>query len=941
METGSIKYLIPERITRYKAALQGNEVRQTSRIVDEIRHEFMADHAHMIFQERQAEWKKFLNEFYQAYGNPNELLMADRAQRQDRRESRHTETKIKQEQLAAEKERTEPNIRRPAVNPHIMDAGVTSTAGLDAMNNLIAESYDGFICEEDGTIVEINAFHPNQIKSATDNNGNYSSTNDDIRFRIGDTERLRAGQQITFTRANPTVTFNAIKRRLNKTEIDFDEDHARTGSKYLSFSKNGVDYTLRSANHTKSYVGARKETTGIELHSYADGEIEFVDIDLSESQMRADDVFALINEIDAMKDSKKTFRDYVALRERPSQSLGDTPFTQALDETVHNILVRERNRLWDETFEQILTERPLEDFTASNGFIVKDKGSWMTVDSPKGWQGKTKQHAEVAKAEYLQSNIYSGNKEAYEAASKAADRTTEDINRALQHWTEGDLRFRAVYHGSPHDFDRFDHSFMGFGKGNQSFGWGTYVTEVNSIARSYAEPRRGRIRYKDMSMKEIEHLHQEGVPPYSVVLSVIGKMEIGYSFAEARTGLEADWRSALEYDEKEADGELAASWKKNLAELASLSGADFMITRSRNLYTVEIPEDGGSNYLKWNEALTEEQKQMIAGRGEKEGYGDYRIAYRNENGDLILNGSTDSGELVYKELRRIFEGDAKAASDFLSRAGFSGIEYPTQSTTGGRPDGAKNYVIFNGQDVQITDHVRLRNAKMNVATLQIRRNEAEINVNEKMEAVKELSAKLKLDVRIFWDLASIPPEIPTDRRNSELRGWYNAPDGSISIVLSTHTSIADIQRTILHEGVAHKGLDDLLGREKANQLYERIFDSLPLIEKEKLRHQYTYKADAGAEYVAKLAEDNIQPNMVELILAVIRDFFREVLQISLKLSDMDIKALLYHSREQLSQRSSIKSKSACTSALDKLRKEVRENGKSAHLSKQQMVRKIH
>lgn len=57
------------------------------------------------------------------------------------------------------------NIRNPKINPQIKDAGVTNTAGEDAMNKLIEQGYDGFIREEDGEIYEINAFNSNQERN--------------------------------------------------------------------------------------------------------------------------------------------------------------------------------------------------------------------------------------------------------------------------------------------------------------------------------------------------------------------------------------------------------------------------------------------------------------------------------------------------------------------------------------------------------------------------------------------------------------------------------------------------------------------------------------------------------------------------------------------------------------------------------------------------------
>lgn len=60
---------------------------------------------------------------------------------------------------------------------------------------------------------------------------------------------------------------------------------------------------------------------------------------------------------------------------------------------------------------------------------------------------------------------------------------------------------------------------------------------------------------------------------------------------------------------------------------------------------------------------------------------------------IDLETDTDSGRL---------------ASEFLSRAGFTGIDYPAEYSTGGRADGARNYVIFNEADLKITAHERFR-----------------------------------------------------------------------------------------------------------------------------------------------------------------------------------------------------------------------------------------
>lgn len=52
------------------------------------------------------------------------------------------------------------------------------------------------------------------------------------------------------------------------------------------------------------------------------------------------------------------------------------------------------------------------------------------------------------------------------------------------------------------------------------------------------------------------------------------------------------------------------------------------------------------------------------------------------------------------------EDSQKAVSEFLMRCGIAGVSYPAEARSGGREDGARNFVLFNEKDAQITDHVR-------------------------------------------------------------------------------------------------------------------------------------------------------------------------------------------------------------------------------------------
>lgn len=67
------------------------------------------------------------------------------------------------------------------------------------------------------------------------------------------------------------------------------------------------------------------------------------------------------------------------------------------------------------------------------------------------------------------------------------DDVFQEILSGLEKLGEEGVMFRKTYHGSGADFDRFDHSHMGEGEGNQAFGWGTYVSTNEQTGRAYAE----------------------------------------------------------------------------------------------------------------------------------------------------------------------------------------------------------------------------------------------------------------------------------------------------------------------------------------------------------------------------------------------------------------------------------------------------------------------
>lgn len=305
--------------------------------------------------------------------------------------------------------------------------------------------------------------------------------------------------------------------------------------------------------------------------------------------------------------------------------------------------------------------------------------------------------AEIVRS--IQQALYSGE---YKDTTGLAER--QEVNTTFEN-----LREHRVFHGSGAEFEEFDHSHMGEGEGAQAYGWGTYVTEVEGIGRMYASQNKGRISYKGKSVQEIQKLYEEGVSPYNVVYSVVIEMEGGLDFSQAKEMLESDWRSSLEYEVAEGDGEYADGWRQNLSELASLEESDFSKKEGSHLYTVEIPNDNGENYLHWEKPVSKEQQNRILNQLRSEGIILDGVSDDFYNG---TSNSWNSGETVYGLLDYCFtdvnsnEDSQKAVSEFLMRCGFAGVSYPAEARSGGRTDAARNFVIFNEKDAQITDHVR-------------------------------------------------------------------------------------------------------------------------------------------------------------------------------------------------------------------------------------------
>lgn len=335
----------------------------------------------------------------------------------------------------------------------------------------------------------------------------------------------------------------------------------------------------------------------------------------------------------------------------------------------------------------------------------------------------------------------------YKAVEKYQDKLDslfakyKDLDRQLKAVAEPGVRFLRTYHGSQASFDNFDHSFMGSGEGAQAYGWGTYVSEVEGIAKAYAKSNA--TIHSDNGYKEALYKYREADFNYHItetsyknaVKNLKEKEQLAHpkinnlekELEEAKSSgdtisvgfLETalkNWNEVLQTARKEVskyedtilpnDKDVLEKAKKRMEELMP----------ERNLYSVDIPDDTGRNYIGWDEPLGAAKIMRLPKVFKADGweykkvgqYDTYKID-GNEH-EVWLEPSLTTGKELYRDLTNALGSD-KAASEFLTKAGFVGVKVIAQRNAGGNKDGKMNYVIFEENNAQIVDHTKFAQGK--------------------------------------------------------------------------------------------------------------------------------------------------------------------------------------------------------------------------------------
>lgn len=270
-----------------------------------------------------------------------------------------------------------------------------------------------------------------------------------------------------------------------------------------------------------------------------------------------------------------------------------------------------------------------------------------------------------------------------------------------------DIRFQAsAWHGSPHVFDKFSASAIGTGEGAQAFGWGLYFTDLESIARNYANALVGKPNHTGNST--VDWVIDVKKPANkNELLKELEKILNEKEDTLNNNVLKDNIKERFENEIKEVQ-----------EGISIVSSKDYNLTFGRNLYSVTLHKGKTPSeytWLEWDKNITTEFNDRIRKQAKKEGLLTKRTGKSDIISGVVPTGAhfiTEgvNGEAIYDSLEKTF-GSSKEASLFLLRAGIDGIKYPAESvSSGATSDTAKgfNYVVFDENAVEIEERIQFQ-----------------------------------------------------------------------------------------------------------------------------------------------------------------------------------------------------------------------------------------
>ena len=226
-----------------------------------------------------------------------------------------------------------------------------------------------------------------------------------------------------------------------------------------------------------------------------------------------------------------------------------------------------------------------------------------------------------------------------------------------------------VWHGSPHNFTKFDASKIGTGEGAQAYGHGMYLAESPAVANSYAK-----------ELGELEILHN-GKP-----VGIFDKDPAANAAHQIRaTG--GDLTKAVQ----RAQNLYTGQWRDSVVnEIQRLGKGDVTERLGGNVYKVDLPDEHIAKMLDWDKPLSQQAPEV-------------QKALQEEAKKYAARGAKiPNAGMMYKAMEYVADetgkfGGKRGLTEYLRSHGIPGIRY-LDGGSRGAGQGTSNFVVFAGNE---------------------------------------------------------------------------------------------------------------------------------------------------------------------------------------------------------------------------------------------------
>ena len=372
--------------------------------------------------------------------------------------------------------------------------------------------------------------------------------------------------------------------------------------------------------------------------------------------------------------------------------------------------------------------------------------------------------------------------------------------------------YQSAWHGSPHDFDKFDLGKIGTGEGAQAHGWGLYFAKKKSVSKNYQKVLSKRLGTTSPKLFKVEIPDEKTMLDEDKYFKEQNK-DVVNKIVSAVNDLDIDKRKALLSHYKEHPSyPVNKEYEKILGKIQSINQDREYITdalvnnvsKIKEKIAREAATEYGYNFDELKADNTFEMaKKLIGEINEKlsalEKEKEVEGAKEKIKEDKILESIGDTftktpytGRDVYVALSKAFGGD-KGASEFLNSTGVKGITYD------GYTDG-RCYVVFDDKAIKVIEKY---NQSVNGMTEIMKDGERIISIfktADRSTFLHEMGHVFFDDIQKLASMDNAPSQLVTDW--NKLKEWSGWVDGENVDNTKAHEKFARGWESYLRSGEA-------------------------------------------------------------------------------------------------------------------------------------------